>query len=386
MNESNILCPHCGKKFQITEALSQHLEEKLRVQITNDFEKQRRKDRVEIEDKIRKEILKKAKEKNDKIENENKELQSELLELKNKVTTFSKKELTFKRKEREFIEREVGLETEIKTKVEERLGKEIPKVYEKAKETMEKDWKLKLAEEQKKNKDLGKQIEEIKKKSDQGSVQMQGEVQELDIENTLKKYFPDDEIISVVTGKRGGDIVQIVKSKSGKIAGKILWESKRTKNWQDSWIQKLKEDQREEKAELSVIVSEILPKEINYFGQVDGIWISDIKYYVGLCASLRENLKAVSKLALSLEGKTEKMELVYNYLTGTQFKQRVESILETFKDMKDDLDSERRSTERNWAKRDQQINKFVKNMAGMYGDIQGTGTALPSVKLLELSD
>ena len=215
---------------------------------------------------------------------------------------------------------------------------------------------------------------------------MQGEVQELDIENTLKKYFPDDEIISVVTGKRGGDIVQIVKSKSGKIAGKILWESKRTKNWQDSWIQKLKEDQREEKAELSVIVSEILPKEINYFGQVDGIWISDIKYYVGLCASLRENLKAVSKLALSLEGKTEKMELVYNYLTGTQFKQRVESILETFKDMKDDLDSERRSTERNWAKRDQQINKFVKNMAGMYGDIQGTGTALPSVKLLELSD
>jgi hypothetical protein len=272
-------------------------------------------------------------------------------------------------------------------KMERTLAQERQKITEKAKSDVEESHRLKDMEKDKQLDDMKRQIEELKRKAEQGSQKIQGEVLELELEKILRDEFQFDEIEPVSAGVRGGDIIHTVKTQSGRICGKILWESKRTKNWSETWIQKLKDDQREAKADLAVIVSEALPKGFSHFRQIESIWVTDLPSIVSLALALRFMLIQVATTRELQTGKEEKMEIVYNYLTGPEFRNRVQAIVEAFISLKSDLDSEKRAMENIWAKREKQIERVVLNISGMHGDLEGiVGSTLPTVKLLELKE
>jgi len=245
---------------------------------------------------------------------------------------------------------------------------------------------LKDREKDKQLEDMRRQIEDLKRKAEQGSQQAQGEILELELEDVLRANFRFDEVEPVAKGVRGADVLQRVVTSSGKPCGSILWESKRTKAWSDGWIQKLKDDQREAKADTGIIVSSILPKGVNHIGCIDGVWVSDFPSLIGLGAALRSGILQLAHAQNALSGKGEKMELIYKYLSGPEFRNRVEAIVEAFVAMKGDLDSEKRAMERAWSKREKQIERVIHNTSGMYGDLQGLiGVSLPPIPLLEMS-
>ena len=244
------------------------------------------------------------------------------------------------------------------------IGAGLESERAKAKLEAEEAMKLRVSEKDQIIASMQNKIEELKRKAEQGSQQLQGEVLELELENLLRARFPLDAIEPVPKGEFGGDLVQRVTGTAGQSCGAILWEMKRTKNWTDGWITKLREDQRRAKAEFAVIVSTALPKGVQTFDLVDGVWVARI---VG-------------------EGQQSKMELVYDYLTGPRFRQRVEAIVEKFDEMQSDLDKERKAMTKLWAKRQVQIEGVLAATAGMYGDLQGiAGKALKEIGALELS-
>lgn len=401
MDTNTITCPHCKKNFVLTKVITSQIEEQLRTEHEQEINllKKKQEDNLikaqqEVEKKITERLEKQyetdyQKIKTDALKKAKRELSEELSDKDDEIAEINKKLQSYKQKEKTLLKKERELEDakhSLNIEFQEKLNKELKKVYADAQSKVEEEFKLKLLEKEKIINDLSKQMKEGQKKAEQGSMQLQGEVLELAIEDLLSKYFPEDLIEPVSVGKKGGDIIQSVKFSSGKIAGKILWELKRTKNWSATWINKLKDDQRQIHAELAVIASEALPNDINNFGFSDGIWITDVKYILGLATALRENLKSLALIKVANEGKTNKAEMVFNYLTGTQFKQRVESILEAYVEMQGDLESEKRLLEKSWSKREKQIERFVKNISGMYGDLQGYGATLPSIKLLEISE
>ena len=190
---------------------------------------------------------------------------------------------------------------------------------------------------------MQKQIEELKRRAEQGSQQLQGEVQELELESLLRAKFPQDTIEPVPKGEHGGDVLQRVKNSSGQLCGTIIWESKRTKSWSDTWLAKLREDQRTAKAEIAVIVSQALPKDIDPFGQMEEVWVTYPKTAMPVAVLLRQALLEVSAARIASEGQQTKMEMVYHYLTGPRFRQRVQAIVEAFSSMQEDLDKEKKA-------------------------------------------
>ena len=218
---------------------------------------------------------------------------------------------------------------------------------------------------------MQKQIEELKRRAEQGSQQLQGEVQELELEDTLRTKFPRDAVEPVPKGEHGGDALHRVYGPLQQICGTILWESKRTKNWSDGWLAKLREDQRAAKAELAVIVSHTLPKDVDTFDFVDGVWVTSPRYVVPVAIALRHTLIELFAARQASEGQQTKMEMIYQYLTGPRFRHRIQAIVEKFADMQEDLDKERKTMTKLWAKRQEQIRCVVESTAGMYGDMQG---------------
>jgi hypothetical protein len=232
---------------------------------------------------------------------------------------------------------------------------------------------------------MQRQIEELKRKAEQGSQQLQGEVLELDLESQLKAKFPRDTIEPVPKGQFGGDIIQRVFGPHGNLCGTLLWESKRTKNWSDGWLAKLREDQRAAKADLALIVSTALPRGIDGFDLVEGIWIVEPRYFIPVATALRQSIIELAAVRQTREGQQTKMGMVYEYLTGPRFRQRVEAIVEQFAEMHEDLDKERRTMTRLWAKREEQIRGVIDSTAGMYGDLQGiAGKAFREIEGLEI--
>ncbi len=222
---------------------------------------------------------------------------------------------------------------------------------------------------------------------EQGSQQTQGDVLELELEGMFKREFPFDVIEAVSTGVRGGDIIQTVKTQSGRTCGIILWETKRVKNWSDSWIAKLKDDQRDAKADLAVLVSEALPPGFHHFRQINGVWVTDIPSALSLALALRMALIQTANAKEVESGKDDKKDLIYRYVTGPEFRNRVTAIVEGFRAMKEDLESERRAMQKIWASREKQIERIISNTAGMYGDLEGlAGPSLPQIKILELPE
>jgi hypothetical protein len=219
-------------------------------------------------------------------------------------------------------------------------------------------------------------------------MQLQGEVLEENAEKLLKELFPLDVFEPVAKGKKGGDIIQTVRLDTGRSAGTIVWELKNTKTWQANWLDKLKQDQRDCQADLAVIASVVLPEYVKpkTFDVKNGIWITDVDLIPTLAVALRENLKALVPLKAANAGKADSAAMIYDYLTGVQFKQRVEAIVDAHKKLKDDIDTERLQMEKFWSKRATQLNQFTLNIAGMVGDIQGRGIPVAGIKYLEITD
>lgn len=283
-------------------------------------------------------------------------------------------------KQRELDDAKRELELTIAKRVQADLGSE----RDKAKKEAEEELKFKVMEKDQTITAMQKQIEDLKRRAEQGSQQLQGEVQELELEALLTAKFPRDTIQPVPKGEFGGDVLQRVVGPTNQLCGTILWESKRTKNWSDGWLPKLREDQRAAKAEIAVIISQALPKEIDTFGFVDGVWVADPKVALPVALSLRQSLIEVAAARQASEGQQTKMEMVYGYLTGPRFRQRVQAIVEAFSSMKEDLDREKKAITRQWAKREEQIDRVMQATVGMYGDLQGiAGRTLQEIEGLE---
>jgi hypothetical protein len=233
---------------------------------------------------------------------------------------------------------------------------------------------------------MRRQIDDLKRKAEQGSQQLQGEAGEGELESLLRASFPSDEISTIGQGVRGADVQQVVLDARGRRCGAILWECKNTRNWSDTWIGKLKQDQRSLHADVAVIVSATLPKGCARFALVDGVLVTDFACASGVAAILRSNLWQLAQTRSASIKKEEKLELLYRYLSGVEFRQRVEAVVEAFATMRHDLEQERRASERQWARRARQIDAVTFNVAGMYGDLQGLVPALPSIALLDMPE
>lgn len=405
---NNIKCPNCNHSFPVEDALFSQAEEQIKKQYEEKIAQQAtifNRERQTLEDE------RKSFEEKKQRENEifRQKLDQRLLEERNKLEKLAKEDFELKinqlKEENEkrkhentaLKQKELGLmkkEEELKEKLEEMDLQVEKKILEKKSEIAEEVKKkeqekidLKIKEYEKQLEDQKKLVEEMQRKAEQGSMQMQGEVQELAIEELLKSNFPFDIIEEVAKGIRGADAVQTVINPLQQVCGKIIYESKRTKSFSDGWIEKLKEDQRLQGAALAVIVTETLPKDMKQFGRKDGVWICSFQEVVSLTFVLREILIRESSIKSAEVNKGDKMELLYGYLISDEFKQRVESIVEGFSSLKFEMDREKRAMQKIWKEREKQIEKVISNTIDMYGSIKGiAGNAIGTVKALELPD
>ncbi len=383
MPQDSIKCPKCGEAIPLSEALSHDIEERARQKYESqlsekekEFDGRLKKQQKELEPKLKKQA-------EDAVSVEIADLKAQAEDSQRKLKKAQESELTLLKKQRELEDREKTVDLEVARKV----GEEREKIETTAKTRHEEQHKLKDAEKDKKLSDALKQVEELKRKMEQGSQQTQGDVLELELEGMFKREFPFDVIEAVSTGVRGGDIIQTVKTQSGRTCGIILWETKRVKNWSESWVAKLKDDQGDAKADLAVLVSEALPPGFHHFRQINGVWVTDIPSALSLALALRMALIQTANAKEAESGKDDKKDLIYRYVTGPEFRNRVTAIVEGFRAMKEDLESEKRAMQKIWASREKQIERIISNTAGMHGDLEGlAGTALPPIKILELPD
>ncbi len=309
------------------------------------------------------------------------ELQQVLQNRDEKLAEAQKAQAGLLRKQRELDD----AKRELDLTVEKRVQQAQAGIRQQAQQEAEERLKQKVLEKEQTITSMQRQIEELKRKAEQGSQQLQGEVQELELERLLRLKFPLDVVEPVPKGELGADTLHGVVGSIGQPCGTILWESKRTKNWKDEWLEKLRADQREAKAEVAVIVSHALPKGIETFELIDGVWVTHPRAVLPIALVLRHMLIEITSTRQASEGQQTKMEMVYQYLTGPRFRQRVQAIIEAFSSMKEDLDKEKKAITKQWAKREEQIGRVMQATVGMYGDLQGiAGKTLKEIEELEL--
>jgi len=392
--ENKIKCPSCGHQFEATDAIRDEVQRELNLKAKDwqlKKEEEYKKKEEEISKKHQDELLKQKQQMEDIIRKNvaaDFELQLKILKETNetneiKLKESRNKELEFLRKETELKNKAAELEIEIEKKLI--AGRdEITQTIRK--QEAEKN-EMKQKEYEKKMEDQRKMIEEMQRKIEQGSMQMQGEVLELALEDLLKNEFKFDIIEEVKKGALGADVVQTVVNSMQQICGKIIYESKRTKTFSDSWIDKLKNDQREEGAALAVLVTEVMPKEMSRFGNKDGVWICNFQDAKSMVHILREMIVREYSVRSAEENKGDKMSLLYQYITSEEFRHRVEAIVEAFSSMKNDIESERRLFTKRWKEREKQIEIVMNNTINMYGSVKGiAGNAVGNVKALELPE
>lgn len=413
MNEPTITCPNCKSDIKLTESLAGPLVEQTRLAFVEQLsakdqlvaqahaEVAAEKKRIELErqaidatlsarmDEARKQIAVDEAERAKRVvaadmeERDRKfaELQETLASREEKLRLSQAAEAEMLKKQRELDDklREVDLA------VQRQVNEGLEAVRATAKQEAEDVLSLKVKERDTQIASMQQKIEELKKKAEQGSQQLQGEAQELMLEDMLRARFPFDQIEPVGKGEFGGDVLQRVVNPAGQVCGSILWETKRTRTWSDGWLSKLKGDLRAAKADLALIVSHALPKDIETFGQMEGVWITGPKCAMPVAMSLRESLVLMNGVRAAGEGQQTKSALMYDYLTGPRFRHRIEAVVEKFSEMQDDLASERKATMKRWAKREQQLHTVLDSTAGLYGDLQGiAGRSMLEIDALEL--
>jgi len=434
MAETIVVCPECGHRFPVTKALTDQIEELLRHQYEADARQKEKASQAAYEKRLEAEREKIGKlamsraaeasaaevrklqahlaqaEKREKaaradfdkqlaaekarlerdavtkarasVTVEIADLRKQMRERDAKLQEMQKRDAEVQQREKQVNAKEQGIQKTIAREVDAARKK----TFQETSERIEKEYRTRDLQHQKIVTDMKTQLTEVKRKLEQSSQQAQGEVIELELEKLLSATFPDDHVRAIAKGKLGADIIQRVISPSRQHCGTIVWESKNTKNWSKSWLSKLRSDQRREKAEIAVIVSSVLPKDMrSLFGLVSGLWVADFSVAVALAAALRANLVDVARVTMTAQGKTEKMEVLYQYLMSTEFRHRVEAIVEGFVTMRDDLHKEKQATEKNWAKREKHLDLVLQNVSGMVGDIQAITPSFPRIKRLELS-
>ncbi|MGL2383061.1 DUF2130 domain-containing protein [Helicobacter pylori] len=308
-------------------------------------------------------------------------LQKELDEKSKQVQELHQKEAEIERLKRENNEAESRLKAENEKKLNEKLDLERERIEKALHEKNE----LKFKQQEEQLEMLRNELKNAQRKAELSSQQFQGEVQELAIEEFLKQKFPLDSIEEIKKGQRGGDCIQVVHTREFQNCGKIYYESKRTKEFQKTWVEKLKSDMREIGADVGVIVSEVLPKEMERMGLFEGVWVCSFEEFKGLSTVLREGVIQVSLAKKSQENKGDKVDLLYHYLTSSEFSMQVNAIIEGFEQLRADLESEKRAMARIWKSREKQIDKVFESTINMYGSIKGiAGNAIGQVKALEL--
>ncbi|MCK1364084.1 DUF2130 domain-containing protein [Bradyrhizobium sp. 62] len=284
------------------------------------------------------------------------------------------------RKQREFEEKTRELEITVETRVQASQSELVAKARQAAADEL----KAQVSQKDTQIESLGRTVEELKRKLEQGSQQTQGEAFELEFENLLRSKFPLDLIEPVAKGETGGDIVQTVNAQLGASAGIILWELKNTKGWSDAWLPKLRDNKRSAKADIALIVSTALPKGVETFDLIDGVYVAHPRCAIPVALTLRQGLLEIANARTTQAGQQSKAEQVYQYLTGSRFKQRIEAIVERFKEMRDDIDKERRFMLKAYAKREAQLSGMVDSTVGMVGDLQGImGQAMPEIAAID---
>ncbi|MBD2655401.1 DUF2130 domain-containing protein [Synechocystis sp. FACHB-383] len=411
-DQNTISCPECKAQININDILYHQIHE----QVHKTYQDERRKEKDELLSKLeeiekQKRELASEKERQEdfianKLRDEKRKLITELTQkIQNKVTEEQKdaidtlraeldekssqiKELNRVTVQLEALKREKSeLEEKYEAEAERKITERVSNAREEIKRKEEAKNELKLKELQKKLEDQKKLTEEMKRKQEQGSMQTQGEVQELAIEEWLAEKFPLDTIYEIKKGERGADCLQIVHTRIRQNCGSIYYESKRTKEFGSGWIEKFKQDIQERNANIGVLVTEVMPSDMDRLGLKDGVWICSFEEFKGLCTVLRESLIQISTAIVTQENKGDKMEMLYDYLTSNEFKLQIESIVEGFTQMKTDLEAEQRSMRTIWKKREKQIEKVLMNTTAMYGSIRGiAGSAIGAISALELPD
>ncbi len=415
--KTTIKCPNCGTKIDINKILYHQLEEEFKQK--NLIEQKKFKSEIEAKKreyeealnslKSQKEAIKEQKERFDeelkkatklKLKEEKQKLKEELKkqleEEQSELIAILKKELEEKsnqvkelnktKAEIERLKREKDeIESKIKAQAQITLTKKLQEEKEFIKKTIEEENELKLKQKEEQLKQLQEQLKIAQRKAEQGSMQLQGEVQELAIEEYLQNHYPFDVIEEIKKGVRGADCIQIVHTRKAQNCGKIYYESKRTKDFQKSWIEKFKADMRQKGADIGVLVTQTLPTGMDRMGLVDGVWVCTFEEFKALSAVLRESIIKLHSVKQTQVNKTDKMSLLYNYLTSTEFSMQIEAIVEGFAQMQNDLEKEKRSMARIWKQREKQIEKVLENTINMYASIKGiAGNAIIDVKALEL--
>jgi len=404
-----VKCPHCGNKFSPEEAI-QH---DLRAQMEKEFEQKLDENGRLLAAKIRKEEDEKHKVQLQRLEEDRQVKSLRLKQLEDKA-------IMIEEREQQIREREERVDHEMKKKLLEReriikeqadktaMEKALLMVREKEQdlardresldivlkktileetEKVREDGRMKNAELQKKLDDQARMINEMKRRTEQGSMQTQGEVQELAIEEYLANTFVRDIVEEIAKGKRGGDCVHVVRDHYENECGRILYESKRTKHFSADWIAKIKDDMRLQQADLGVIVSEVLPEGMTRFGEVDGIWICTFVEFKALALLFRHNLSRIGEVLAAQENKGDKMQMIYTYVTSNEFRQKLEAAFESYNDMQEDLIREKALFTSQWAKREKRLLKAMENLVSLYGDVRGiAGGAVQEIKALEFPE
>jgi hypothetical protein len=405
MSEPTITCPNCRTEIKLTESLAAPLLESTRHQYEQKLAAKEREVCAreatlrQQQAALDEQVAEKLNSERSKIEAEEAkkartllggdleakakevaELQ-EVLKLRDeKLAEAQKAQVDLIRKQRELDD----AKREMDLTVEKRVQESLTAARDKAKKEAAEEMALQLAQRDQTITTLKNEAEQLRRKAEQGSQQAQGETLELVLEEALRQYFPMDSIVPVPKGVHGGDVMQIVREVTGAECGIILWEAKRTKSWNDGWLAKLRDDKRAAKAHVAILVSVELPKDVSTFECIDGVWVTSRACACALASALRAGITEAATARRSTDGKHTKMEILYNYLSGQEFRHRVEGIAEAFIALKEDLEVEKRAAQRSWAKREKQLERAIMNTSGMYGDLQGIiGATLPSIESLD---
>jgi hypothetical protein len=404
-----ITCPSCGNEFEPTDAVREELQKQLRQQM-REWQQKKEEDYRQKETEFQKQLSAKDNEVAKRVAEEKKNLQADLersirkslssdfenqlkilqqsvADNEEKLKEARRKELDFMQQAQALKRKEEELELNIQKRIveeREKLSIEIRKIEEQKLQQLEHDFRLRLAEKEKQLEDQKKLAEEMKRKAEQGSMQLQGEVQELLLENILQSTFPHDKIVPVGKGVRGADCIQNVCNPFGNECGKIIYESKRTASFSIDWIDKLKADMRNQGADIAVIVTQVLPKDMERFGEKEGVYICTFAEVRSLASVLRTSILKIFQLTKSQEGKGDKMHMLYNYLTSHEFSEQWKAIREGFLSMKLSIQKERDAMERLWKAREKQLEKVLLNAAHIKGSVEGiAGNDAVNLNLLE---
>ena len=376
---TEIKCPNCGTEFELNESLKNEVEKELRGKMMDwqkkkedEFEKQRT---ALINDTLRKAT--------DDTVVKIKALEEESRIKTQQLQNLQKKELDLLRDKNALEEKQKNMEVEIEKRFLEKRKEIEESAIKREQEIFDlktKEYKLQMEQQQ-------KLIEELKRKSEQGSMQLQGESQELLLEEILQSYFPFDIIEEVEKGVEGADCIQVIRNNSDTICGKIIYESKRTKAWSNGWIDKLKADMRNSGSDVAILVTQVFPKDMEKFGEKDGVWICTFNEVSSVAQLLRNGIIKIYEAQKSQENKGDKMQLLYNYLTGIEFRGQMESIVEGFMAMKQSIMKERIQMEKLWKEREKQLEKVLLSTSGLYGSVKGiAGAGVSNIPLLDGSD